>query len=226
MVLFPTEQWLSEYKRRLTESSELDAASAGWGVGFNGDLLIVITDIPLDETTIGDLPPEALEGLPGVLQDHVADLSLSEASAAIDAPLRWLLPSRTRELLRQLDDNIVGDTIYVLIGLEDGNCTEVSILDDPEERDAGIVFRGTHETWRELVDGESLLLAVLCGDLTVSGNRLRLLQYLNAMQLLGEIATDIQTTYLFHSDRDSRSGSKSISGIITHGVVRRILLTH
>lgn len=68
MVLYPTEQWLEEYKQRMNESDELSEAGSGWGVDFDGTFLFVITGVPIEETTIGGLPEVALEDIP----DHHA----------------------------------------------------------------------------------------------------------------------------------------------------------
>jgi hypothetical protein len=45
MSLYPTMEWVEEYGRRLDESTALDDVTAGWGVGFDGDVLLVICRI-------------------------------------------------------------------------------------------------------------------------------------------------------------------------------------
>lgn len=82
MTLYPTEQWLAEYERRLDESDALDT---GWAGGFTGTVLIVITDVPTAETTVDDLPEAALAGVPEPLRREMADLSLDELTALVDA---------------------------------------------------------------------------------------------------------------------------------------------
>lgn len=196
MALYPTEQWLEEYERRLDESEALDEAGAGWGVTFDGSILVVITDVPVEETTVGDLPEEALAGVPEFVRDLLADVSLNRVQR-LTRRIRWLLPEQQRDLLRQLEQHIVEDTIHAFIGLEDGSCTEVDILTSPAEREVGFVLRGSYETWRQLIDGELPLFAMIRGDLEVGGSRMRLLQYFTATQLLGEIAANVETTHLF-----------------------------
>lgn len=198
MTLYPTEQWLDVYKRRLNESESLDESGAGWGIDFNGDIYFVITDLPLDETTLGDLPDEALEGLPEQLQEQLADIPLDSANNLIDENIRQHMPDQSRDLLRQIDEDIVDGTIYAFIGLKDGGCTEVDVVDDPDERDVGFRLRGNHEMWRDLVDGEiEPISAVMSGDLEVEGDMQKILQYSDATTLLGEIAADTETTHLF-----------------------------
>jgi putative sterol carrier protein len=198
MTLYPTEQWLEEYKRHLNESEALDDAGADWGVDFNGDMYFVINDLPLSETTLGDLPDEALEGLPEQLQGQLADIPLDAANELIDDNIRQHMPEQSQDLLRQVDEDIVEGTIHAFIGLKDGGCTEVDVVGDPNERDVGFVLRGNHEMWRDLVDGEvEPIPAVMSGDLEVEGDMHKILQYSDATTLLGEIAADTETTHLF-----------------------------
>lgn len=198
MVLYPTEQWLAEYKRNLNENEQLDEAGAGWGVDFNGDFVFQIEDIPLAETTMGDLPAEALDGIPEQLQDQLSDIPLDQAASLISDDIREHLPEKSRDLIRQLDDHIVDETVYAFIGLKDGGCTEVDILGGPQERETGFVLRGTHETWRRIVDGDlGPIPAVMSGDLEVDGDMQRILQYSDATKLLGDIAAESDTTHMF-----------------------------
>jgi putative sterol carrier protein len=198
MTLYPTEQWLEVYKDHLNDSDELDEAGAGWGVDFNGDMYFVITDVPLSETTLGDLPEEAMAGLPDQLRDQLADIPLDTANEIIDDDIREQMPERSRDLLRQVDEDINDGTIYAFIGLYDGGCEEVAVVEDPDERDVGFRLRGTHETWGGLVDGTvEPIPAVMSGDLEVEGDMQKILQYSDATELLGDIAAEVETTHLF-----------------------------
>ena len=199
MTLYPTEQWLEEYKRELNENNELDEAGAGWGVDFNGNMYFVITDIPLSETTLGELPDEAMESLPEQLQEQLADIPLDTANELIDDAIREQMPEKSRDLLRQVEEDITEDgTIYAFIGLKDGGCEEVDVVSSPDERDVGFRLRGTHETWGGIVKGEvEPIPAVMSGDLAVEGDMQKILQYSDATTLLGEISADMETTHLF-----------------------------
>lgn len=198
MTLYPTEEWLKEYKDLLNENETLDESGAGWGVDFNGSIYFVITDLPLSETTVGELPEEALYGLPDHLNDQLSDIPLDEANELIDDSIREHLPERSQELLGQIDEHIVDGTIYAYIGLKDGGCTEVDIVSDPDQRDVGFILRGAHDTWSGIVDGETdPIPAVMSGDLEVEGDMQKILQYSDTTELLGEIAADSETTHLF-----------------------------
>lgn len=198
MVLYPTEQWLTEYKRRMNTNERLDAAGTGWGVDFDGSFRFEITDVPIERKAIGDLPEAALEGVPDHLREQLSDIPLDEAPSLIDESVRQHLPDRSRDLLEQLDAHIVDGNVYALVGLYDGGCEEVNILSGPDERDVGFVLRGTYPTWQRIVDGElAPIPAVMSGDLEIDGDMQQVLAYSDATQLLGEIASDIETTHVF-----------------------------
>lgn len=220
MVLYPTEEWLVEYRHRINEHDGLD----GLATTVTGNFLFVITDIPLDETTLRDLPAAAFDGLPrnvrrplslfaldGLVRPFVrpffstahcfgSPLSLSGAATLFRSEWRGFLPERTADLLRQIDEHVVDDSIYAFISLENGNCTEVGILDGPDERAVDVVLRGPNGTWGEIIDGDrSVFSAIDSGDFEVGGDAgtERLAQYASAMELLGEAAVNVETVRLF-----------------------------
>jgi hypothetical protein len=197
MILFPTEQWLAEYGRRLDESDALDDVSAGWGVGFDGAIRMVIDDIPLAETTLGDLPEPVLAELPENVRAGVEDVTLAEAPDRFDEHIRPSLPELVQDLLRQIEENIHDGAIHAHVGLREGSVTEIETLTDPDARDAGFVIHGTLTTWQGILDGRPAVSALLTNDLTVQGNQVRLLRYASMLGLLGEIAAEVETTHLF-----------------------------
>lgn len=197
MSLFPTKQWLDEYKALLNESSAFDDVAAGWGVGFNGDILLAITDLPLEETTVRDLPDSVLADVPEKICDGLTGLTCAEAPAEIDESVREELPPVVQDLLTQLEENVVGGTVYAYVGLDEGTCTEVEILSNPNEREVGSVIKGTCSTWQQIIEGRPATSAVLSGDIEISGNGLLRPQYTALLQLLGDIAADVETTHIF-----------------------------
>lgn len=197
MSLYPTEQWLTAYGRALDGSDALDDLAAGWGVGFNGDVMMVIDDVPLAETTIGDLPDQVVADLPGEIRAGVSDVTLAEAPTKFGGRLRTALPASVRDLLYQIESKVHDGTIYAHIGLEEGTCTGTEVLEDPDDREVGYVVHGPYETWRRIVNGRPAASAILSGDLSVEGNKLRLVRYASVLQLLGDIAAEVETTHLF-----------------------------
>lgn len=203
MPYFPTEQWLEEYRRLLNESEAFSDLGAGWGEGFDGDVLYVITDIPLEETTLGELPDGVLADLPAHVQERVAEVAVAEAPETF-APIRSGLPEAVTDKLDQLEAHVHGDTVYAYVGLEDGECTEVEVLETPDAREVGFVLRGSFDTWKAIVDGRPSASAVISGDLDFEGNRLRRMRYSPMFQMLGQTAADVETTHLFEADDDTR----------------------
>lgn len=80
---FPSREWLAAYRERLNDNETYETMSEGWGVDFEGDFVFEITDLPIAETTIGDLP----EDLSGTLRENLASLSEERIEELIaDAP--------------------------------------------------------------------------------------------------------------------------------------------
>lgn len=203
MHYFPSEGWLEAYGRELDASDALDDLALGWGAAFDGSIRFVIADLPLSETHLGDLPPELLEDLPDRVVEGFADVTLAEAPAMIDDSLRESLPAEARDLLGQIERNVVDGDIHAYVDLSGGDCDAVEVLSDPGQRETGFVIRGGYDTWRQVVDGRPPAAAILAGDLVVEGNGIYQLRYSAMFQLLGELAADVETTHLFEGSRQS-----------------------
>lgn len=199
---FPTEGWLEAYGRLLDESDEFSEFGEGWGRGFDGDVCYVVEDLPLAETTLGNLPAGVLSELPEHVRERVADVPLAEAPDTF-APIREGIPASVEEKLDQLETYVHDGAVYAHIGLEDGACTGVEVLDDPDAADVGFVLRGDYGTWRSIVDGRPSTAAVLTGELEFEGSTFRRVQYAPLFQLLGELAAEVETVHLFEGSAAS-----------------------
>jgi putative sterol carrier protein len=199
MPLFPTDRWLEAYGNRLDESETLDDLALSWGPEFDGNVLYVIEENPLEETVIGDLPEEALEGIPENVRAGIRDVTLADAPETFGESVRPTLPDTTRELLEQVENDVVDGTIYAYISLDDGR-TEVDLLGGPDERPTDFVLRGPYTTWRRIVDGRPPMSAVLNGNMTVQGDLLQQVRYSPLLNLLGEVAAEVETTHLFEGE--------------------------
>lgn len=60
---FPSREWLESYRENLNEDETYAEASEGWGVDFDGDFLFVVQNLPVDETTVGELPDDLVDPL-------------------------------------------------------------------------------------------------------------------------------------------------------------------
>ncbi|MFB6179589.1 MAG: SCP2 sterol-binding domain-containing protein, partial [Halorientalis sp.] len=113
------------------------------------------------------------------------------------------LPPQLRQLLDQTDRSVYDETIYVFLELEDGRCTDTALLSDPEEREVDSIFQASAQTWQSIIDGRPATAAVLSGDLEIVGNELLKLQFTAELQLLCDIAADVDTEFLFEHDDQS-----------------------
>lgn len=87
--------------------------------------------------------------------------------------------------------------MYARVGLEDGTCTGVEVLEDPDDADTGFVLRGDYAVWQSIVDGRPSAAAVLTRELAFEGGTLRRMQYAPMFGLLGELAAEVETEHLF-----------------------------
>jgi putative sterol carrier protein len=78
---FPTEPWLQKYQSAINADEAYAEQSEGWGVDFDGAFIFHITDIPLAEQTVSDLPDE----LVGLIDERFADLSDEEVEEIVAA---------------------------------------------------------------------------------------------------------------------------------------------
>ena len=63
MVLYPSKAWLEEYHKKLNQSKEYKEAGKGWGVGWNGDFIFQIENIPVDKISVEYLPADVAKEL-------------------------------------------------------------------------------------------------------------------------------------------------------------------
>ncbi|MFC4438609.1 MULTISPECIES: SCP2 sterol-binding domain-containing protein [Natrialbaceae] len=89
---FPTEPWLEEYRAAINESDEYAESSAGWGVDFDGSFIFQIEDVPIETSTLTDLPPE------------IADATDDELSALSDDRIEALLEDAPPAVRERVED--------------------------------------------------------------------------------------------------------------------------
>jgi hypothetical protein len=196
MYLFPTRQWLQEYGRLLDEHPALADIAAGWGRRFDGRVHLVITDLPLAETSLGDLPDSVLADVPPRIEASVADVTLADAPTRLDDTVRPSLPPTVQDLLAQIEELVADGTIHVRVQLDPGGA-DVTALADPNAHDADAVVHGPLRAWQRVVDGRPVASAILRGEISIDGPGLLHVQYATLLQLLGDVAADVETTHLF-----------------------------
>lgn len=198
MVLYPSEEWLNEYCRALSECDDLEA------FGFSEDILIEITDLGFDELRLGDIEADIFGPTADSVLAELADVPLAELVDDIDETVRSSLPEPAARLLAQAERNVVDDSLYVYVELDGGTCFGPVLVDDPAAVDYGCLFRAPATVWQSIIAGRPATAAVLSGDLKIRGNPAFLLKYVAELQLLCDVAAgDVDTEFLF--DRPSRS---------------------
>jgi putative sterol carrier protein len=54
---------MDEYRKRLNENKEYKEAGKGWGVGWNGDFIFQMENVPIDKISLKDLPADMAKEL-------------------------------------------------------------------------------------------------------------------------------------------------------------------
>lgn len=124
MDYFPTEGWLEAYGRALDENEALEDLAAGWGRGFDGDVLPVVADIPLDERGsatsrrryAGSYPRPSATASTGSHSPTPRTYSARRYDRRFPES-----PGIARDLLEQIEENIVDGDIYAYVGLDGGD---------------------------------------------------------------------------------------------------------
>ncbi|MDY7081305.1 MAG: SCP2 sterol-binding domain-containing protein [Halobacteria archaeon] len=152
------------------------------------------------------MPDEIREALPEdtkKLLEETEELfdqnpTYSEASEVMTDRVSNFLPEELKNLMEEQEEFITDDgKVYTFIGLEDGKCTGVEILQIPDEREAGFVLHGDYEAWKDLSEGGDVVQAVMSGKLELDGNMQKILEYTDAAQMMGNISAEIDAKYIF-----------------------------
>jgi len=56
-LYFPSQEWFSQYEEAINDDDAYNEMSEGWGVGFDGDLVFELRDMPVDDLDLEDMPP-------------------------------------------------------------------------------------------------------------------------------------------------------------------------
>lgn len=97
---FPTEPWLETYGQRLDDSERLSDTGDGWGVGWEGGMIFHITNVPLADRTIADLPEELVASVEETL-DSLSDDRLEAIVSAAPEDVRSDIRARSGSLREQ-----------------------------------------------------------------------------------------------------------------------------
>ncbi|ELY95532.1 sterol carrier protein [Natrialba taiwanensis DSM 12281] len=153
---FPTEPWLEQYRTAIDENDAYADHSAGWGVDFDGSFVFQIEAVPLDSTTVADLPSELVEAV----EDDLSALSADRLEAILEkAPAadRERIESRNGSLEERVTAEVRGTTMAALPDRTwPALRTELpAILDELiTQLEENVADDGTIYAYLELYDGE------------------------------------------------------------------------
>ena len=95
-------------------------------------------------------------------------------------------------------DDRLPDDHYFFIGLEGGTCTEARGIDDPDEVDAGFVYRGDYADWVALNQGDiGPIDGMMSGVFDIEGDMQKVLQYSEAAVAMSETGRELDTDYQY-----------------------------
>lgn len=160
---FPTEPWLNQYRDAINESEEVSETGEGWGVGWQGEMVFHIENLPLRELTVADLPEEVVELIDAAF-DSFSDAELEAIVSAAPEEIRENIEARGGDLREAAYDELVETT---LIDGPDRMWPEmreaapdllVEMIEQLEENLAG---ETTIYSWLDLHDGDCREVAVL-----------------------------------------------------------------
>lgn len=160
---FPSREWLSAYRERLNDNDAYGEQSEGWGHDFDGDFIFEISGLPVEETTVGELPAE----LSDAFYDQLASVSTDRIEQLIDgAP-----PEITERMKATTDDDARGRFITAVFDTEINDVPDVvwddlrTEIPDDLENLLDQLERYVHDTTvyahLDLHDGECLGATVL-----------------------------------------------------------------
>lgn len=158
------------------------------------------------EALLEDAPPavrERVESREGSLEERVTGEILETPLAAVPdriwPELRAELPDLVDDLLVQLEENMADDgTIYAYLDLHDGDCRGIDTVTDLDELEYGFRLVGEYGQWAKLVRGEGDVINMLMsGEFEIDGDMQKILQYSDAAVDLAEIASDVDSRFLF-----------------------------
>lgn len=124
---------------------------------------------------------------------------LNDNDAYAEAAAGWGVDFDGDFVLEILPDEIYdSDPMYFYLGLQDGECLQSAVLEDPNEVAYGYALRGDYTDWKRLIQGElDIVTGVMNGVLDADGSTVRAMRYQDALVELGETATRVDTEFRY-----------------------------
>lgn len=109
---FPSQEWLAAYRDEVNDNETYETVSEGWGVDFEGDFIFEITQLPVGETTVGELPDELSETLREdlmALPDERIEELVADASPALEERMEAIEGDPRERLVTALLETAIED---------------------------------------------------------------------------------------------------------------------
>jgi putative sterol carrier protein len=95
-------------------------------------------------------------------------------------------------------DDALPEDRYFLLGLEDGRCTAVREIGDPDGVEYGFLMRGAYGDWKRLNEGEiGAIDGLLSGRFDIEGDMQKVMQYSEAAAAMTEASREVETEYVY-----------------------------
>ncbi|UPM42875.1 SCP2 sterol-binding domain-containing protein [Halocatena salina] len=162
---FPTEPWLEQYRDAINASEEVSETGADWGVGWNGEMVFHIEDLPLNDRTVGDLPEEIVRLIEAAF-DSLSDSEIEEIVAAAPKEIRDDIHSRGDDLGQAAYEELLETTLVDgpdRMWPEMREATPELLVELIEQLEENLADDATIYAWLDLYDGACRTATVLEG---------------------------------------------------------------
>ncbi|MDY6779610.1 MAG: SCP2 sterol-binding domain-containing protein [Halobacteria archaeon] len=96
------------------------------------------------------------------------------------------------------DDLADDGNLHYFVGLEGGKCTEVYLVEEPDDENYGFQITGPYSNWKKLCQGEiGAIDGLMSGKFELNGDMQKVMQYSDAAVTMVESATSIETNFKY-----------------------------
>lgn len=131
------------------------------------------------------------------LESAILATTVADVPEAVWPAFRNELPANLVNLLDQLERYVEDGTVRAYLDLRDGECREAVVLDPAEDVDPGFALAGPYGQWKALTEGADVMDSVLGEALELEGSVTRVIDYADAADEMGVVASRTESTPLF-----------------------------
>lgn len=160
---FPTEPWLEQYRDAINASEAVSETGEDWGVGWQGEMVFHIEDLPLHDRTVADLPEEIVTLIDEVF-DSLPDAEIEEIVAAAPEEIRTDIESRGGNLRQAAHDELLETALVEgpdRMWPEMRDAAPELLVEMIEQLEENLADDATIYAWLDLYDGSCRDVGVL-----------------------------------------------------------------